>query len=97
MRRHSISVLAVCFVLGLVGTASAGMMDEMKGHAEGTKQEATKSMEMKGIEAKEASQEAKEATKEEAGGMMDQLKEGAKGEVNETGKDVNEAIDKIGK
>jgi hypothetical protein len=29
--------------------------------------------------------------------MIDQLKEGAKGEVNEKGKTVNESIDNIGK
>ena len=97
MKRYMVSVLSVLFVVGLAGTSLAGSMEEMKGTAEGAQKGATETMEMKGIEAKEASKEAQEATQQEAGSMMDQLKEGAKGEVNEKGKDVNEAIDKVGK
>ena len=97
MKRYMVSVLSVLFALGLVGTSFAGSMEEMKGKAEGAQKEATESMETKEIEAKEASKEAQEATQKEAGGMMDQLKEGAKGKVDETGKDVNETIDKVGK
>ena len=74
-------------------------MDTMKSKAEGTKGASTdpqKGMDMKEA-GKEAALETQSATKEEAGGMIDQLKEGAKGEVNEKGKTVNESIDNIGK
>jgi hypothetical protein len=92
-------VLSVLFVIGLAGVSTAGMKDALNGKAEeakGASTEAHKGMDMKEAGA-EAAIETQSATKEEAGGMIDQLKEGAKGEVNEKGKTVNESIDNIGK
>jgi len=89
----------VLFVIGLAGVSTAGMKDALKGKAEeakGASTEAHKGMDMKEA-GTEAAIETQSATKEEAGGMIDQLKEGAKGEVNEKGKTVNESIDNIGK
>jgi hypothetical protein len=89
MRRPLAGLLAVLFVFGLAGVSTAGMMDTLKGQAEETKKEAQGTMQKKEAESKKAI-EAKEATKPQAGGMMDQVKEGAKEKVNET-------IDNIGK
>ncbi|WP_342349768.1 hypothetical protein [uncultured Nitrospira sp.] len=92
-------VLSVFFVVGLAGVSSAGMMDSLKGKADETTKTSTdahKGMDMTDA-AKEQAIKAQSGTKEEAGGMMDQLKDGAKGEVNKTGKTANETIDNIGK
>jgi hypothetical protein len=92
MRQVTSGVLSVLFVIGLAGVSMAGMMDELTGKADEAKEsaaEAHKGMDMKETEAGKAI-EAKDATKEEAGGMMDQVKEGAKEKTNET-------IDNIGK
>lgn len=89
MRRLSAGFLAVVCVCGLVGVSTAGMMDALKGKAEEAKQEAQETMEKKDAEPGKAI-EAQEASKQEAGGMMEQVKEGAKEKVNET-------IDNIGK
>jgi hypothetical protein len=96
MRQVLSGVLSVLFVIELAGVSMAGMMDTMKGQAQEASTDAHKGMDMK-ESGKEAAIEAQSATKEEVGGMMDQLKEGAKGEVNEKGKEVNETIDNIGK
>ena len=99
MRQVLSGVLSVLFVIGLAGVSTAGMMDTMKGQAQEASEASTdahKGMDMMDA-GKEQAIEAQSATKEEVGGMMDQLKEGAKGEVNEKGKEVNETIDNIGK
>lgn len=99
MKQVLSAVLSVLFVVGLVGVSTAGMMDTLKGKAEEAKEassEAHEGMDMKGAE-KEQAIEAQGATKQEEGGMMDQFKEGAKGEVDEKGKEANETIENIGK
>ena len=99
MRQVLSGVLSVMFVIGLAGVATAGMMDTMKGKADEASKAATdphQGMDMKEA-GKEAAIETKSATQQKAGGMMDQLKEGAKGEVNQKSKEANETIDKIGK
>lgn len=94
MKQVLSAVLSVLFVVGLVGVSTAGMMDTMKGKAEEAKEasseaQAHEGMDMKGAE-KEQAIEAQGATKQEEGGMMDEVKEGAKEKTNET-------IDNIGK
>lgn len=92
-------VLSVFFVVGLAGMSSAGMMDTLKGKADETSKTSTgthKGMDMT-EHAKEHAIEAQSGTKEEAGSMMDEIKEGAKGEVNKTKDTANETIDNIGK
>ncbi|MEO8325962.1 MAG: hypothetical protein ABI618_08940 [Nitrospirota bacterium] len=99
MKQVLSAVLSVLFVVGVVGVSTAGMMDTLKGKADETTKTSTdahKGMDMTDA-AKEQAIEAQGATKQEAGGMMDQLKEGAKGEVNKTGKTANEKIDTMGK
>ena len=99
MRQVMTGILSVLFVVSLAGAGTAGMMDTMKGKADEAKVAATeahKGMDMKAVESGKAI-DATSATKEEAGGMMDQLKEGAKGEVNKTKEKTNETIDNIGK
>ncbi len=99
MKQVLSAVLSVLFVVGVVGVSTAGMMDTLKGKADETTKTSTdahKGMDMTDA-AKEQAIEAQGATKQEAGGMMDQLKEGAKGEVNKTGKTANETIDTMGK
>jgi hypothetical protein len=100
MKKLMVMVATSLFLTGLVSLSLAGgMMDTMKGKAEeakGASTEAHKGMDMKEA-GTEAAIETQSATKEEAGGMVDQLKEGAKGEVNKKGKTVNESIDNIGK
>ena len=99
MKQVLSAVLSVLCLVGLAGVSTAGMMDAVKSKADETTKTATdahKGMDMT-EHAKEHAIEAQNATKEEAGGMMDQLKEGAKGEVNKTGKTANETIDNIGK
>jgi hypothetical protein len=77
------------FVMSLGSVSFAGMMDSLKGKADEAKQESIETMANKEAEPGKAI-EAKDATKEKAGGMMDQLKEGAKEKINET-------IDNMGK
>ena len=102
MKQVLSAVFSVLFVVGVAGVSTAGMMDDMKGKAEEANEASTKAqkgmemkgaghegMEMKGAEKKQAI-EAQGATKEKAGGMMDQMKERAKEKTNET-------IDSIGK
>lgn len=89
MKRYMIAVVTGLFVLSVGSVSFAGMMDALKGKAEETKQEAHETMEQEAAEPGKAI-EAKDATKEEATGMMDQVKETAK----ET---VNEKIDDLGK
>ena len=99
MRQVLSGALSLVFVIGLSGMSTAGMMDAMKGQAQEASEASTdahKGMDMMDA-GKEQAIEAQSATKEQAGGMMDQLKEGAKDEVNEKGKEVNEKIDNIGK
>jgi hypothetical protein len=99
MKQVLSAVLSVLFVVGVVGVSTAGMMDTLKGQAEEATETSTdthKGMDMTGA-AKEQAIEAQSPTKEEAGGMMDQLKEGAKGEVDEKGKEANETIENISK
>ena len=86
MRQVLSGVLSVLFVIGLAGASTAGMMDTLKGKAEEAKEASTeghKGMDMKEAEPGEAI-EAKGATKEEAGGMMDQVKEEAQEKAKET-------------
>jgi hypothetical protein len=89
MARLMIAVLTGLFVISLGSVSLAGMMDSLTGQAEEAKKEAQATIEKKEAESGKAI-EAKDATKQEAGGMMDQVKETAK----ET---VNEKIDSIGK
>lgn len=99
MKKVLSSVLFVLCVVGLAGVSFAGMMDTLKGKADETTKTSTdahKGVDMTGA-AKEQVIEAQSATKKEAGGMMDQLKEGAKGEVNKTKETANDMIDNIGK
>ncbi|HNP61387.1 MAG TPA: hypothetical protein PKM72_11125 [Nitrospirales bacterium] len=99
MKQVLSAVLSVLFVVGLAGVSSAGMKDTLKGAAEKppeTSADAHAGMDMT-EHAKEHAIEAQDATKKEAGGMMDQFKDGAKGKVNETQETANEKIDSIGK
>ena len=89
MKTFMIAVVTGLFVMSIGSVSFAGMMDSLKGKAEEAKQEATETMESKEAEPGKTI-EAQGATKEEAGGMMDQAKETAK----ET---VNEKIDNLGK
>lgn len=89
MKRSIAGLLAVLFAFGLAGVSTAGMMDSLKGKAEEAKEQAHGTMESTEAEAGK-SIEAKEATKPEAGSMMDQVKEGAK-------EKTNEMIDNVGK
>ena len=85
--------MAAWFLVGLAGFTSAGMMDALKGKAEEAQEQASETMENKQAEAGQ-SIEAQGAAKEESGsmggGMMDQVKEGAK-------EKTNEMIDSVGK
>lgn len=99
MRQVLSGILSVLVVIGLAGMSTAGMMDTLKGKAEAAGEASAdphQGMDMKEA-GKEAVIESKSATEKEAGGMMDQLKEGAKGEVNKTKETVNKTIDDIGK
>ena len=99
MRQVLAGILSVLFVVGLTGMSSAGMMDTLKGKADEASKASTdphQGMDMKEA-GKDAAIETKSATQQEAAGMMDQLKEGAKGEVNKTKETVNDTIDNIGK
>ena len=89
MTKLMIAVVMGLFVMSLSIVSFAGMMDTLTGQAEEAKKDAQETVEKKGAESEKAI-EAKDATKQEAGGMMDQAKETAK----ET---VNEKIDNIGK
>jgi hypothetical protein len=89
MTKLMIAVVMGLFVMSLGSVSFAGMMDKLTGQAEEAKQEAQETAEKKGAESGKAI-EAKDATEQEGGGMMDQAKETAK----ET---VNEKIDNIGK
>ncbi len=68
----------------------AGMLDDLKGKAEETKQEASDAMKSEKADAEKAIEAKDASTKEEAGDMMKQ----AKDKVKET---VNEKIDSLGK
>ncbi|MEO8325568.1 MAG: hypothetical protein ABI618_06945 [Nitrospirota bacterium] len=99
MKQLLSAVLFGFFVVGLAGVSSAGMMDSLKGKADETTKtspDAHEGMDMT-EHAKEHAIEAQTGTKEEAGGMMDQIKDGAKGEVNKTKETTNETIDNLGK
>lgn len=99
MKKVLSSVLSVLCVVGLVGVSAGGTMDTLKSQSDKATEASTdahKDMDMT-EHAKEHAIEAQSATKEEAGGMMDQIKEGAKGEVNKTKETTNEKIDSIGK
>ncbi len=89
MKKFMIAVVTGLFVMSVGSVSFAGMMDSLKGKAEEAKQEAHETMENKEVEPGKTI-DAQDATKEEAGGMMDEVKEGAKGKANET-------IDNIGK
>ena len=89
MARLMIAVLTGLFVMSLGSVSFAGMMDSLTGKEKKKKKEAQETVEKKGAETGKAI-EAKDATKQDAGSMMDQAKETAK----ET---VNEKIDSIGK
>ena len=93
MRKFMIAVVTGLFVMSVGSVSFAGMLDSLKGKAEEAKQEASETMEKKEAEPGKAI-EAKDATKEEVGGMMDQAKETAKETVSKT---VNEKIDTLGK
>lgn len=85
MRQVLSGVLSVLFVIGLAGMSTAGMMDTLKGKAEEAKEASTEAhhgMDMKDDE-KEKMIEAESATKQEGGGMMEQVQEGAKEKVDE--------------
>ncbi|MGP0593479.1 hypothetical protein ACTRXD_13225 [Nitrospira sp. T9] len=99
MKKVLTAVLSVLCVVGVAGVSAAGMMDTLKGESDKATEASTdahKGMDMT-EHANEHAIEAQGATKEEAGGMMDQIKEGAKGEVNKTKDTANETIDNIGK
>lgn len=91
------AVLSMLCVVVFVGVSSAGMMDTLQGKADEAKADQAKEassdahsgMAMPGAKTGQAI-DAQSATKEEAGSMMDQVKEGAK-------QQTNEAIDGIGK
>ena len=89
MKKFMIAVVTGLFVMSVGSLSFAGMMDSLKGKAEEAKQEASETMEKKEVEPGKAI-EAQDATKKEAGGMMDEAKETAK----ET---VDEKIDSLGK
>ena len=89
MARLMIAVLTGLFVMGLSIVSFAGMMDTLTGQAEEAKQEAHETMEKKGAESGKAI-EAKDATEQDAGGMMDKAKETAKDQAKEK-------IDTLGK
>jgi TolA-binding protein len=46
---------------------------------------------------KERAIEAQRSTQQEAGGIVDQLREGAKGEVNQRSESINSTIDNLGR
>ena len=89
MKKLMIAALTGLFVMSLGSVSMAGMMDKLKGAVEEDKEKAGAIVEEKADEAGKAI-EAKDATKEESGSMMDQAKE----TVKET---VNEKIDNLGK
>jgi len=89
MAKFMIAVLTGLFVMGLSSVSFSGMMDTLTGKGEEAKQEAHETMEKKGAESGKAI-EAKEATKEESGGMMDKAQETAKDQAKEK-------IDTLGK
>ncbi|GJL70639.1 MAG: hypothetical protein NPIRA06_32740 [Nitrospirales bacterium] len=101
-------VFSVLCVIGVSGLSMAETADDLKNQAEERNQAANEAQEkeMKNMEEaaenitetqKERAIEAQRATKKEAGGMVDQLKEGAKGEVNQRSNDINSTIDNLGK
>jgi hypothetical protein len=82
MKKLILTVVMGFFVMSVGSLSFAGMMDSLKGKAEEAKQEASETMEAKEAEPGKAI-EAKDATKEEAGGMMDEAKETVKETVDE--------------
>ena len=89
MTKLMIAVLTGLFVMGLSSVSFAGMMDSLTGQAEEAKKGAQETVEKKGAESGKAI-EAKDATEQEGGGMMDQAKETAKDQAKEK-------IDTLGK
>ena len=89
MAKLMIAVLTGLFVMGLSSVSFAGMFDKAV-EATGQADSMAKDAKAKTDSAEQKSIEAQDASKSEAGGMMDQAKESAK----ET---VNEKIDAIGK
>jgi len=89
MTKLMIAVVMGLFVMSLGSVSFAGMMDTLTGKGEEAKQEAHETMEKKGAESGKAI-EAKDAAKEESGGMMDKAKETAKDQAKEK-------IDTLGK
>ncbi len=90
MKKFMILVLTGLFVMSVSSLSLAGMLDDLKGKAEETKQEASDTMKSEKAEAEKSIESKGASTKEGAGDMMDQ----AKDKVKET---VNEKIDAIGK
>lgn len=99
MKQVLSAALSVLFVMSLAGVSSAGMMDTLKGKADETTKTSTDAHEGMDMteHAKEHAIESQNATKKEAGGMMDQYKDKAKDKVDETKETANETIDNIGK
>ncbi len=106
-----LSVLCVVGVSGLsmAGTSDTfqGQAEE-RNQASKDAQEAEMDMKDAEIDMKEAAENIKEAEKEraieaqratqqEAGGIIDSLREGAKGEVNQRSRGINSTIDNLGK
>ncbi|WNM64120.1 hypothetical protein [Candidatus Nitrospira neomarina] len=101
------SVLCVVGVSGL-SVAGTGTADDLQNQAEERNQAANEAQEreMKNMEdaaeniketQKERAIEAQRSTQQEAGGIVDQLREGAKGEVNQRSKSINSTIDNLGR
>ncbi|WNM58021.1 hypothetical protein [Candidatus Nitrospira allomarina] len=101
-------VFSVLCVVGVSGLSMAGTADDKQNQAEERAQAAneTQEREMRNMEEaaenitetqKERAIEAQRSTQQEAGGIVDQLREGAKGEVNQRSNDINSKIDNLGK
>ena len=89
MQKFMIAVVTSLFVMSVSSVAFAGMLDSVVETTEKADAMA-KDAKAKTDSVEEKSIEAQDASKQEAGGMMDQMKEGAK-------EHVNEKIDSIGK
>lgn len=100
-------LLSVLCVVAVSGLSMAGTADGLQDQAEERNQAAQDAheREMNMEEAagniteaqKERAIEAQRATQHEAGGIVDQLREGAKSEVNQKSKGINSTIDNFGK
>lgn len=95
MKKLMIAVFAGLFVMSLGSASMAGMLDKLKGDAKDAKAEASEAVENTEAASEESASdaaasdksiEAKDATKEESGGMMDKAKDKAKDKIDELGK-----------